>query len=265
MDSRIRRDRMYGSTRRFDMNIYACSDIHGQYGLFQKMLEDIRFSDHDLLYIIGDIIDRGPDSIPMLQDIMKRDNIICAIGNHELMMYTQYMYPDKESYWLLSNNGGSVTRSAFIKLPPAEQKEILTYIGNMALQIYINIDETHFLLSHSDFVAGKNSLLFRDVPYATAFDTVWNSPWRTWEHVPKSKYKKDGRLHVIGHVPVQYISENPDPLQAFLDIDHNIINIDLGCAGIRFSTAAKTGRALCCMNLTRYAAGDGKASFTYYQ
>ena len=39
------------------MNIYACSDIHGQYGLFQKMLKDIRFSDDDLLYIVGDVYD----------------------------------------------------------------------------------------------------------------------------------------------------------------------------------------------------------------
>ena len=79
------------------MNIYACSDIHGQYGLFQKMLKDIRFSDDDLLYIVGDVIDRGPESIPMLLDIMSRDNIVCLLGNHELMMYTNYRFPDREN------------------------------------------------------------------------------------------------------------------------------------------------------------------------
>ena len=58
------------------MALYACSDIHGQYSLFQKMLDGISFSDKDTLFIVGDIIDRGPDSIPMLQDIMNRKNVI---------------------------------------------------------------------------------------------------------------------------------------------------------------------------------------------
>ena len=98
------------------MNIYACSDIHGQYRLFKKMLKDIRFSDDDLLYILGDIIDRGPESIPMLQDIMQRDNVMCLLGNHEFMMYTNYRYPEKDNSWLYSANGGTVTRADFEKL-----------------------------------------------------------------------------------------------------------------------------------------------------
>ncbi len=247
------------------MNIYACSDIHGQYGLFKKMLNGIRFSDDDLLYILGDVIDRGPESIPMLLDIMSRDNIICLIGNHELMMYTNYKFPDRENYWLHSSNGGTITRNAFMKLPAALQNEILTYIGNMALQVELPIGNTRFLLSHSDFVAERGSLLFKNVLYETAFHTVWYSPWRMWEYTSKHKYRKDGRTHVIGHVPVQFLSENPEPLRAFVDEENRIVNIDLGCAGIGMRTGAQTGRALCCMNLTAFENGAGISSFTYYQ
>ena len=247
------------------MNIYACSDIHGQYGLFQKMLKDIRFSDDDLLYIVGDVIDRGPESIPMLLDIMSRDNIICLLGNHELMMYTNYRFPEKENYWLHSSNGGTVTRNAFNKESKDTQKAILGYLGGMALQVELPIADTRYLLSHSDFIPERGSVLFKDISYKDAFDTVWNSPWRMWEYVPKSKYQKDSRLHVIGHVPVQFISENPEPLAAFTDEEHHIVNIDLGCAGIGLRTGKATGRALCCMNLTAYAEGAGKDAFTYYQ
>ena len=245
------------------MNVYACSDIHGQYSRFKNMLDAIHFTEDDFLYILGDIIDRGPESIPMLQDIMKRDNVMCIMGNHELMMYTNYRIPERDNSWLYSANGGTVTRAQFEKLSAKEQTDILDFIGNMALQIDLTLEEDHFLLSHSDFIAEKNSVLFKDVPYSIAMDVVWNSPWRTWEHVSKKKYRTDKRTHIIGHVPVQYIDENPVPSNAYIDRDNGIINIDLGCAGIgRRRTAF--GLGLCCMNLTEYTLGKGEDAFTYY-
>ena len=44
-------------------NIYVLSDLHGHYNIFIKMLEKINFSDDDVLYILGDCCDRGPDSL----------------------------------------------------------------------------------------------------------------------------------------------------------------------------------------------------------
>ena len=38
---------------------YAISDIHGNFKTFMAMLEKIKFSDKDTLYIIGDLCDRG--------------------------------------------------------------------------------------------------------------------------------------------------------------------------------------------------------------
>ena len=39
--------------------IYCMSDIHGRIDLFEKMLEKINLKKGDMLYIIGDSIDRG--------------------------------------------------------------------------------------------------------------------------------------------------------------------------------------------------------------
>lgn len=44
----------------------------------------ISFSDADLLYIIGDVVDRGSDVVPLLEDIMARRNVRLLAGNHEL-------------------------------------------------------------------------------------------------------------------------------------------------------------------------------------
>ena len=64
------------------MATYICSDIHGQYQKFKNMLKKIKFSDKDTMYILGDVIDRGPESIKLLADIMSRENITLLLGNH---------------------------------------------------------------------------------------------------------------------------------------------------------------------------------------
>ncbi len=38
---------------------YVISDIHGHYEYYVKMMEKIKFSNADMLYILGDVIDRG--------------------------------------------------------------------------------------------------------------------------------------------------------------------------------------------------------------
>lgn len=54
---------------------YVVSDIHGYYDKYTSLLSFIRFSDNDKLYILGDVIDRGPDGLKLLQDIMERPNV----------------------------------------------------------------------------------------------------------------------------------------------------------------------------------------------
>ena len=64
---------------------YCMSDLHGEKDLFDKMLEKIQFSSLDHLYILGDVIDRGPHGVELLEQIMASDNITMLLGNHEQM------------------------------------------------------------------------------------------------------------------------------------------------------------------------------------
>ena len=65
---------------------YVMGDIHGEADRFHAMLEKIHFSEEDTLILLGDVIDRGPDGIKILSDMMKRKNVVMFMGNHELMM-----------------------------------------------------------------------------------------------------------------------------------------------------------------------------------
>ena len=50
--------------------IYVMSDIHGNKRRFESILEQISLREEDTLYILGDVIDRHPDGIELLQRIM---------------------------------------------------------------------------------------------------------------------------------------------------------------------------------------------------
>lgn len=46
--------------------IYIASDIHGEYDLFMRLLERIRFTEQDEMIVCGDAIDKGTGSVRLL-------------------------------------------------------------------------------------------------------------------------------------------------------------------------------------------------------
>ena len=65
------------------MSTYIISDIHGCYDQYQELLCKIDFSEEDELYILGDVLDRGPEPIKVLLDLMDRVNATLILGNHD--------------------------------------------------------------------------------------------------------------------------------------------------------------------------------------
>ena len=68
-----------------DIATYVVSDIHGEYELFIRLLEEIRLKETDTLYVLGDILDRGSHPIRIILKLMEMPNVVCLTGNHELM------------------------------------------------------------------------------------------------------------------------------------------------------------------------------------
>ena len=48
------------------MATYVISDIHGEYWKFMELLDMIHFSDEDILYVLGDVVDRGKNPVKTL-------------------------------------------------------------------------------------------------------------------------------------------------------------------------------------------------------
>ncbi len=67
-----------------EKRILVTSDIHGHLSHLKKVLEMACFCKEDLLFVVGDLLEKGPDSLGTLRYVMelfKSGNVIPLIGN----------------------------------------------------------------------------------------------------------------------------------------------------------------------------------------
>ena len=143
---------------------YVISDIHGCYNEYIKALKAVNFNDDDILYVLGDCIDRGYASVKVLLDMMNRPNVIPIIGNHEYMAAkvleelceeiteqnaeTQISPETMQAYTNWMFNGGDSTLEEFRTLSLSEQYRVTDYLGGFSLYEKICVNERNYLLVH---------------------------------------------------------------------------------------------------------------------
>jgi len=65
------------------------SDIHGELEMFERLLSDVKYDpDQDQLILLGDYVDRGPNSRKVLDKVieLKAEGALVLKGNHEDLM-----------------------------------------------------------------------------------------------------------------------------------------------------------------------------------
>lgn len=62
---------------------YFVSDLHGEYELFVALLKKINFGEYDVMYVCGDILEKGDGSLKLLALISSMENVHCVLGNHD--------------------------------------------------------------------------------------------------------------------------------------------------------------------------------------
>ena len=237
------------------MSTYVISDIHGQYKSYQKMLEKINFGKEDQLYILGDVIDRGPDGLSVILDTMKRDNVEMILGNHEFMLLNALQYlrernekDDKHmasdsltpfELWTHPCNGGEGTCLEFLHFDKEKQDAIENYLKSLSLIKRIKVGAKTYHLSHSfsiDKNFGKEVKLAKS-PYKQTEKIVWESLFdKPKDYVSDIKpfaYARD--IYVVGHIFTQRLNWMDENGQGRIYKENNyrgykVIDIDCGMA-----------------------------------
>ncbi len=141
---------------------YVISNIHGDYDKFKAMLEKISFSDKDVMYILGDIVDYGEKSMELIGDISVRYNVLPILGEHDLKaaklltaldtMLREGDMPDAETLGEMTEwiaEGGQKTMEGFKALDDEMREGVLDYLTDMALYEEIAVKGKTYLLVHA--------------------------------------------------------------------------------------------------------------------
>lgn len=211
--------------------IYVMSDIHGEYEKYLKMLDLIPFKDEDLMFVLGDLVDRGPEPMKLLLDLSMRSNIICLLGNHDYIAlkmwkalnveiteenYNKQVTPEiMQGYMDWMENGGAVTAKQFRDLSVDDKACVMDFLEDLSLYELVTVGEKKYAMVHGGFMNFRRN---RTIDSYAAEELIFC----------RTDYTKPYFTNVVtitGHTPTLKITGKPEIYKA-----NNHIDIDCGAS-----------------------------------
>lgn len=214
------------------------SDLHGQYNKYQRMLEQICFCDDDILYILGDICDRGEDSAEIYLDVIPRKNVFVIKGNHEMLAeekleYLLEKFPDEMSgtdmlelyydrsmyNWFI--NGGDSTVTSLFRKTSEERRRIFDFIKSLPLFRTEELNGYRYVLVHGGPGDYREGMALEDIP---DYDLAWSQP-----NFNGTYFDAQSTRLIVGHTPTFLITDQSKPASVYRGAG-NVIAVDCGAA-----------------------------------
>ena len=213
--------------------IIAISDIHGRLDYFTGLLEKLRFSKDDILFIVGDFVEKGPESLATLRYIMK----LCSTHTvHVSCGNCDWWYP------ILNADDWRMRASSvpyILKKPWCLGRQMCNELG---ITVTKDTDpewlrgrlmegfpeEFDFLSRLPEVIETPNyRFVHGGVPRGDPED------WDAWGCLKHDDFlghaDKQDRWTIVGHWPVMLYREDIVNANPVFDYERKIISIDGGC------------------------------------
>jgi len=208
--------------------IYVSSDWHGcDTKKIKALLKKAGFDNGDYLFVLGDVIDRGGNSVELLKFLMNAHNIELILGNHEAFLLandwlfeeiTDKNFSNVNPYrlslydeWML--NGGTPTLEALRKETPETRNAIIEFLRECPLYDAVSAGGKDFLLVHGGLGNYRHDKRMEEY-----------LPYELLEERPTlSTHYSRSFTTVIGHTPTYYYGKDRKnkilKMSTWIDID----------------------------------------------
>lgn len=229
------------------MRKFVVSDLHGNgpaYDTILSYLENISQTEEIEWIIAGDLIDKGEDSLRMLEDVEKRMSkndsfrIHYLGGDHELLMYQALLSRKKGERisplhdWI--KNGGDVLEERMNQKENREEtyERLKNFLGN--LKIYYPLPESIYhrpiLLVHA---AAPKDIIDTNLKISDNNQKVYEAVWNNMDRFDRIFFSRELRgsikHHRFGH-PFYFIIKGHIPIENedgfFYHKTEHYLNID---------------------------------------
>lgn len=215
------------------MSVYAISDLHGRYDLYQEVKKFLK--PEDRVFCLGDCGDRGPDGWKLIKTVYEDPQFIYLMGNHEHMLIgamceeigdhrienIKSMYYNQNMAALVYVNGGHTTFRGWT-CEGSDPKWIDNLLSLSYKEVYTNKDGVKIILTH----AGYNPSMGNGYK----FDLLWNR-----SHFHRKWDAGDDEIIVHGHTPCIYLAEEYNIIDSWKPADGAVwyadnhkVDIDVG-------------------------------------
>ncbi|AUR86536.1 calcineurin-like phosphoesterase [Vibrio phage 1.086.O._10N.222.51.F8] len=181
--------------------VFVVGDIHGEITALNEKLIEIGFDkSEDLLFSVGDLIDRGENSLACLELLKDEPWFFAVQGNHEDLMINSIINKSDNHLGCWLQNGGQW----YFDLNQEDRmyaNDLVKLAADLPLIIEINQNAHKTVICHADYPLDEYT---GELELDYAFDVIWSRDRinKIQKHQVSDPIK-GADLFVFGHTPLR--------------------------------------------------------------
>ncbi|WP_105617140.1 metallophosphoesterase [Vallitalea okinawensis] len=245
--------------KRDNYKVVVMSDVHGHHKHLKAMVQKLKLSDEDYLIILGDFINRGPDSYKTytyIRELEKCPNTIILKGNHEAFITNHLLnteITDDFLRWLKLDRYETIITS----LLKRHQKSVHDFVSGNELHDFMlyHHEDVFTYLKNLPIIVHFDDFIFVHGGYDLRFHPIQDEiKFLKYDHFIERSPVQEKKI-IVGHWPVSNLRNTCYTNVPVFNDDKNIISID---GGLGVKSAGE-------LNAFIIEKRQGKISYDYIQ